>query len=131
RRSTSAGLFRADTGQKLPGSSGLHVYLSVQDGADVERFLRSPISTHGAAPILRPFTLEISPRAARVSTCMTKNHTCPAPERRATLHLAIEGMQTRPSGPSYLQKRQRPRAMLRKLYPPERLAPARHPDPPP
>jgi hypothetical protein len=41
RRSTSAGLFRTDTGQKLPGSSGLHVYLSVQDGADIERFLRT------------------------------------------------------------------------------------------
>ena len=39
RRSTSAGLFRSDTGERLPGSGGLHVYLSVRDGSDVERFL--------------------------------------------------------------------------------------------
>lgn len=39
RRSTSAGLFRCDTGERLPGSGGLHVYLSVCDGADVDRFL--------------------------------------------------------------------------------------------
>src|SRR5262245_16299921 len=32
RRSTSAGLFRSDTGEKLPGSGGLHAYLAVQDG---------------------------------------------------------------------------------------------------
>jgi hypothetical protein len=41
RRSTSAGLFRTDTGERLPGSGGLHAYLSVRDGADVERFLRT------------------------------------------------------------------------------------------
>jgi hypothetical protein len=41
RRSTSAGLFRTDTGQKLPGLSGLHLYLWVQDGGDIERFLRT------------------------------------------------------------------------------------------
>jgi hypothetical protein len=41
RRSTSAGLFRTDTGEKLPGSDGLHAYLTVRDGADVERFLRA------------------------------------------------------------------------------------------
>jgi hypothetical protein len=41
RRSTSAGLFRADTGQKLPGSGGLHAYVSVRNGADVDRFLRA------------------------------------------------------------------------------------------
>jgi hypothetical protein len=40
RRSTSAGLFRSDTGEKLPGSGGLHAYLAVQDGGDVERFLK-------------------------------------------------------------------------------------------
>src|SRR4029077_16909206 len=40
RRSTSAGLFRSDTGQRLPGSNGLHVYVVVQGGTDVERFLR-------------------------------------------------------------------------------------------
>src|SRR5262249_28570947 len=41
RRSTSAGLFRSDTGEKLPGSDGLHVYVPVLDGGDVERFLKA------------------------------------------------------------------------------------------
>jgi hypothetical protein len=41
RRSTSAGLYRTDTGEKLPGSNGLHVYLAVHDGSDIERFLKT------------------------------------------------------------------------------------------
>jgi hypothetical protein len=41
RSSTSAGIFRADTGERLPGSNGLHVFVLVKDGADVERFLRT------------------------------------------------------------------------------------------
>jgi hypothetical protein len=41
RRSTSAGLSRSDTGEQLPGSDGVHVYLMVRDGADIERFLRA------------------------------------------------------------------------------------------
>jgi hypothetical protein len=41
RRSTSAGLFRSDTGEKLRGLGGLHAYLAVQDGGDVERFLKA------------------------------------------------------------------------------------------
>jgi hypothetical protein len=41
RCSTSAGLFRTDNGQELPGSGGQHVYLWVRDGADIERFLRT------------------------------------------------------------------------------------------
>jgi len=41
RRSTSAGLFRTDTGEKLVGSGGLHVFLPVRDGSDVERFLKT------------------------------------------------------------------------------------------
>jgi hypothetical protein len=41
RPSTSAGLLRSDTGERLPGSDGLHVYLLVQDGADIERFLKA------------------------------------------------------------------------------------------
>ena len=41
RRSTSAGLSRSDTGEELPGSDGEHVYLLVQDGADIERFLKA------------------------------------------------------------------------------------------
>jgi hypothetical protein len=41
RRSTSSGLVRTDTGEKLPGSNGLHVYVAVKDSADIERFLRT------------------------------------------------------------------------------------------
>ena len=41
RLSTSAGLLRSDTGERLPGSDGLHAYQLVQDGTDVERFLRA------------------------------------------------------------------------------------------
>src|SRR6516162_5297692 len=41
RHSTSAGLSRADTGEALPGSDGVHVYVEVKDGADSERFLRA------------------------------------------------------------------------------------------
>ncbi len=41
RRSTSAGLYRNDTGEKLPSSGGLHVYVAVADGSDIERFLHT------------------------------------------------------------------------------------------
>ncbi len=41
RRSTSTGLFSANTGAPVPGSNGLHVFLEVQDGADIERFLKT------------------------------------------------------------------------------------------
>jgi hypothetical protein len=41
RFSTSAGLFRTDTGDRLPSSGGQHIYLLVRDGADVERFLKA------------------------------------------------------------------------------------------
>jgi hypothetical protein len=40
RASTSAGLFRTDTGKALPGSDGLHIYIVLEDGDDAERFLR-------------------------------------------------------------------------------------------
>jgi hypothetical protein len=39
RLSTSAGLSRIDTGEKFPGSGGLHVYVTIKDGADAVRFL--------------------------------------------------------------------------------------------
>ncbi len=39
RRSTSAGLWRADNGERLPGSDGVHVYVLAQDGSDIIRFL--------------------------------------------------------------------------------------------
>jgi hypothetical protein len=39
RYSTSAGLYRADTGDKFPGSDGQHIYVLVRDGADAVRFL--------------------------------------------------------------------------------------------
>jgi len=38
RQSTSAGLSRV-TGETVPGSDGMHLYVAVQDGADIERFL--------------------------------------------------------------------------------------------
>lgn len=41
RASTSAGLSRSDTGEPIPGSNGVHIYISVQDGSDAERFLRT------------------------------------------------------------------------------------------
>jgi hypothetical protein len=41
RRSTSSGLFRMDTGERLPGSDNSHTYIAVCDGADVDRFLRT------------------------------------------------------------------------------------------
>jgi hypothetical protein len=41
RSSTSAGLCRNDTSEGLPGSTGLHVYLLVRDGVDIERFLKT------------------------------------------------------------------------------------------
>lgn len=41
RLSTSAGLYRTDTGERFAGSGGLHVYLLVKDGTDVERFLKT------------------------------------------------------------------------------------------
>jgi len=41
RASTSAGLFHANTGEEFPGSGGVHVYLLVKDGTDIERFLKT------------------------------------------------------------------------------------------
>ena len=39
RASTSAGIFRTDTGERLPGSDGIHAFILVTNGADIERFL--------------------------------------------------------------------------------------------
>ena len=41
RRSTSAGIYRSDTGDKFAGSSGLHIYVPVADGVDIERYIRT------------------------------------------------------------------------------------------
>jgi len=41
RRSTSSGLSRSDTGEQLAGSNGVHVFVLVQNGSDIERFLRT------------------------------------------------------------------------------------------
>jgi hypothetical protein len=41
RCSTSTGLIRSDTGATVPGSNGLHVFPWVQDGSDIERFLKA------------------------------------------------------------------------------------------
>jgi hypothetical protein len=40
RLSISAGLYRADTGERFPGSGGSHLYIPVLDGADIIRFLK-------------------------------------------------------------------------------------------
>ena len=40
RRSTSAGLFNGNTGKKIKGSDGVHIYLAVANGTDIERFLK-------------------------------------------------------------------------------------------
>ena len=39
RPSTSAGLYRADTGEEVPLTGGSHLYIEVVDGADIDRFL--------------------------------------------------------------------------------------------
>jgi hypothetical protein len=39
RRSTSSGLYRTDTGERLSSSGGWHIYLELVDGADCRRFL--------------------------------------------------------------------------------------------
>jgi hypothetical protein len=41
RASTSSGIYRSDTGEQLPGSAGVHVYISAVHGDDAERFLRT------------------------------------------------------------------------------------------
>jgi hypothetical protein len=41
RPSTSSGLYRSDTGERLPGSQNQHIYPLIKDGADAERFLRT------------------------------------------------------------------------------------------
>ena len=40
RASTSAGLYREDTGDALPSSGGQHIFLKIRDGEDSERFLK-------------------------------------------------------------------------------------------
>jgi hypothetical protein len=40
RASTSAGLYQTDTGESIPGSNGMHHYVLVRDGGDIERFLK-------------------------------------------------------------------------------------------
>jgi hypothetical protein len=41
RASTSAGLFRTDTGQRFADSGGIHLYLGIKDVSDSERFLKT------------------------------------------------------------------------------------------
>ena len=41
RPSTSSGITRTDTGQAMPGSNGVHLFVLVQNGADIERFLKT------------------------------------------------------------------------------------------
>jgi hypothetical protein len=39
RASTSAGLYNIETGEPIPGSDGLHIYILIADGADAQRLL--------------------------------------------------------------------------------------------
>jgi hypothetical protein len=41
RASTSAGISNRDTGERYPGSGGLHAYVLVMDGADIPRALKA------------------------------------------------------------------------------------------
>ena len=41
RSSTSAGLSRTDTGEAIPGSDGIHVFIVIKDGANSDRFLKT------------------------------------------------------------------------------------------
>jgi hypothetical protein len=41
RFSTSAGLYRSDTGEKIKGSNGVHLYPCVKNVADIQRFLKA------------------------------------------------------------------------------------------
>jgi hypothetical protein len=41
RPSTSSGITRTDTGQAMAGSNGVHLFVLVQNGADVQRFLKT------------------------------------------------------------------------------------------
>jgi len=41
RASTSAGLFRTDSGQRFADSGGIHLYLQIEDISDSERFLKT------------------------------------------------------------------------------------------
>ena len=40
RASTSAGLYNQETDERFPATGGMHLYLLVQDGEDIPRFLR-------------------------------------------------------------------------------------------
>ena len=52
RRSTSAGLFRADTGERFEGSNGIHVYVEATDGADVSSALKAAPMNASASRIM-------------------------------------------------------------------------------
>src|SRR5262249_42127529 len=41
RSSTSSGIYRTDNAEPVPGSNGVHVFVAVRDGADVDRFLQN------------------------------------------------------------------------------------------
>jgi hypothetical protein len=41
RVSTSAGIYRTDTGAPLAGSNGIHIYVAVKDASDIDRFIRT------------------------------------------------------------------------------------------
>ena len=39
RMSTSSGIYRTDTGERFAGSGGMHLFVAVADGQDIQRFL--------------------------------------------------------------------------------------------
>lgn len=41
RRSTSAGLYRTDTCEPIPGSDGLHIYVGVSNGLNIPHFIKT------------------------------------------------------------------------------------------
>ncbi len=105
RRSTSTGLSNADTGERYPGSEGLHIYVLVADGADIPRALQawhdrcwlagfgwSMVGAGGALSGTQPdrphggFTRKAGVRRARRSSTRRWCRTSPAAS-----HVAREG----------------------------------------
>ena len=77
RRSTSAGIFDADTGAAIPGSNGLHIFVMVADGDDVDRFLQ----VLHARCWLRGFGWMMVGRAGQLLERSLVDRTVSAPER--------------------------------------------------
>ena len=77
RASTSAGLYRSDTGEKLPASNGQHLYLLIRDGGDAERFLHA---LHIRLLLARLGWLMVG-KAGQLLECSIVDRMVAAPER--------------------------------------------------